>query len=73
MNSERADVVRRSDGRLQKTAYSSPSIIMIKSRRMRWEGYIAREGEKRNGYRILVGKPRRKETIRKTKKAGGQY
>jgi hypothetical protein len=30
---------------------------MIKSRRMRWEGHIARMGEKRNAYRILVGKP----------------
>jgi hypothetical protein len=38
--------------------YSSPSIIkMIKSRRMRWTGHVARMGEKRNAYRILVGKP----------------
>jgi hypothetical protein len=37
--------------------YSSPSIIrMIKSRRMRWAGYVARTGEKRNTYRLLVGK-----------------
>jgi hypothetical protein len=37
--------------------YSSPSIIrMIKSRRMRWAGLVARIGEKRNAYRILVGK-----------------
>jgi hypothetical protein len=37
--------------------YSSPSIIrMIKSRRMRWGGHVARIGEKRNAYRILVGK-----------------
>jgi hypothetical protein len=37
--------------------YSSPSIIrMIKSRRMRWAGHVARMG-KRNAYRILVGKP----------------
>jgi hypothetical protein len=36
--------------------YSSPNIIrMIKSRRMRWEGHIARMGEKRNSYRILGG------------------
>jgi hypothetical protein len=49
--------------------YSSPSIIrMIKSRRMRWAGHVARMGEKRNAYRILVGKPEgRKETIGKTK------
>jgi hypothetical protein len=38
--------------------YSSPSIIrMIKSRRMIWAGHVARMGEKRNTYRILVGKP----------------
>jgi hypothetical protein len=38
--------------------YSSPSIIrMIKSRRMRWAGHVTRMGEKRNVYRILVGKP----------------
>jgi hypothetical protein len=30
---------------------------MIKSRRMRWAGYVSRMGEKRNAYRILVGKP----------------
>jgi hypothetical protein len=38
--------------------YSSPSIIrMIKPRRMRWKGHVARMGEKRNAYRILVEKP----------------
>jgi hypothetical protein len=38
--------------------YSSPNIIrMIKSRRMRWAGHVARMGEKRNFYRLLVGKP----------------
>jgi hypothetical protein len=30
---------------------------MIKSRRMRWAGHVARMGDKRNAYRILVGKP----------------
>jgi hypothetical protein len=29
----------------------------MKSRRMRWAGYVARMGEKRNAYRLLVGKP----------------
>jgi hypothetical protein len=30
---------------------------MMKSRRMRWTGYVARMGERRNAYRLLVGKP----------------
>jgi hypothetical protein len=39
--------------------YSSPSIIrIIKSRRMRWAVHVGRMGEKRNAYRLLVGKPR---------------
>jgi hypothetical protein len=38
--------------------YSSPSIIRrIKARRMRWAGHVVRMGEKRNAYRLLVGKP----------------
>jgi hypothetical protein len=38
--------------------YSSPNVIsVIKSRRMRWAGHIARMGEKRGAYRILVGRP----------------
>jgi hypothetical protein len=32
-------------------------IRIIKSRRMRWPGHVARMEEKRNAYRILVGKP----------------
>jgi hypothetical protein len=46
--------------------HCSPSIIrMIKSRRTRWAGHVAQMGEKRNVYRNLVGKPKRKETTRK--------
>jgi hypothetical protein len=38
--------------------YSLPSIIrIIKARRKRWAGHVARMGEKRNAYRLLVGKP----------------
>jgi hypothetical protein len=38
--------------------YSSPSIIsIIKARRMWWTGHVARMGEKRNVYSLLVGKP----------------
>jgi hypothetical protein len=44
--------------------YSSPSIIrIIKSRRMRWVGPVARMGEKRNVYRLLVGKPEGKRPL----------
>ena len=38
--------------------YPSPSIVrVIKSRRMRWVGHVARMGERRGVYRVLVGKP----------------
>jgi hypothetical protein len=45
--------------------YSSASIIrMIKSKRMRWAGrVVSRVGEKRNAYRILVGKPEGKRSL----------
>jgi hypothetical protein len=39
--------------------YSSPNIIrQIKSRRMRWAEHVARMGEERNLYRVLMGKPK---------------
>jgi hypothetical protein len=38
--------------------YSSPDIIrQIKSRRIRWAGHVARVGEGRKVYRVMVGKP----------------
>ena len=41
--------------------YCSPNIVqVIKSRRMRWVGHVARMGERRSVYRVLVGKPVRK-------------
>jgi hypothetical protein len=44
--------------------YSSPNIIrMIKSKRMRRAGHVARMGKKRNAYRILVGKPEGKRPL----------
>jgi hypothetical protein len=36
---------------------------MIKSRRMRWVGHVTQIGEKRNAYRILVGKPEGKRPL----------
>ena len=41
--------------------YSSPNIIrVIKSRRMRWAGHVARMGERRGLYKVLVRKPKGK-------------
>jgi len=38
--------------------YCSPNIVrVIKSRRMRWAGHVARVGKKKGGYRVLMGKP----------------
>jgi hypothetical protein len=40
--------------------YSSPDIIkQIKSRRMRWAGNVARMGDERKVYKVLVGKSER--------------
>jgi hypothetical protein len=44
--------------------HSSPGIITIfKPMRMRWAGHVARMGEKRNAYRLLVGKPEGKRPL----------
>jgi len=44
--------------------YSSPNIVrVIKSRRMRWAGHVARMGEDRGVYRVLVGKPEGKRPL----------
>jgi len=44
--------------------YCSPNIVrVIKSRRMRWAGHVARVGEKRGVYRVLVGKPEGKRPL----------
>jgi hypothetical protein len=44
--------------------YSLPNIIrIIKSRRMSWAGHVARMGEKRNAYRLLVGMPKGKRPL----------
>jgi hypothetical protein len=44
--------------------YSSPNIVrVIKSRRMRWAGHVARVGEGRGVYRVLVGRPEGKRPL----------
>jgi hypothetical protein len=47
--------------------YSLPSISrVVKSRRMRWAGHVARMGEDKGVHRLMVGKPEQKRTIGKT-------
>ena len=41
---------------------------VIKSRRMRWAGHVARLGEKRAVYRVLVGKPEGKRPLGKPRR-----
>jgi hypothetical protein len=44
--------------------YSSPNIIrLLKSKRMRWTGHVARMGEERKVYKVLVGKPEGKRPL----------
>ena len=40
-------------------------VRVIKSRRMRWAGHVARMGEERGVYRVLVGKPEGKRPLRR--------
>ena len=48
--------VTREWRRIHNDLYSSPNIVrVIKSRRMRWAGHVARLGEGRGIYRVLVG------------------
>jgi hypothetical protein len=41
---------------------------MIRSRKMRWEGHVAQMGERRNMYRLLVGKPEGKKRLGRPKR-----
>jgi hypothetical protein len=44
--------------------YSSPNTVrIIKSRRMRWAGHVARMGERRGAYRNLVGRPEGRQPL----------
>jgi hypothetical protein len=40
----------------------------MKSRRMRWTDHVARKGEKRNAYRLLVGKPEGKRPLERPRR-----
>jgi hypothetical protein len=41
---------------------------IIKSRRMRWAGHVARMGEKRNAYKILAGKREEKRPLERPRR-----
>ena len=48
--------------------YSLPNIVrVVKSRRMSWAGHVARMGEGRGVHRVLVGKPKRKRPLRRSR------
>jgi hypothetical protein len=49
--------------------YSFPDIIrQVKSRRMRWAGHVARMGEERKVYKVLVGKPEGKRPLERPRR-----
>ena len=49
--------------------YCSPNIVrVIKSRRMRWAGHVARMGEGRGVHRVLVGKPEGKRPLERRRR-----
>jgi hypothetical protein len=49
--------------------YSSSSIIwVIKSRKLRWTGHVARMGERRGAYSALVGKPEGRRSLRRPRR-----
>ena len=49
--------------------YSLPNIVwVVKSRRMRWAGHVARMGDDRVVHRVLVGKPKRKRPLGKPRR-----
>jgi hypothetical protein len=60
---------RKSHNGVLHNLYSSPDIIrQIKSRRMRWAGHVARMGEGRNVYRVLVGNPEAKRPLERPRR-----
>jgi hypothetical protein len=49
--------------------YCSPNIVrVIKSRKMRWAGHVARMGKKRGVYGVLVGKPEGKRPLGRSRR-----
>jgi hypothetical protein len=56
--------LRKLDGDELHSLFSSPNIVgVIKSRRVKWTGHVARMGEGRGVYRVLVGRPEGKRPL----------
>ena len=54
--------------------YCSPNIFrVIRSRRMRWAGHVARMGERRGVYRVLVGKSEGKRVLGRPRRRFEDY
>ena len=54
---------KRHNEELNGLCFSHSILRVIKSRRMRYAGHVARMGEKRDVYRVLVGKPEGKRPL----------
>ena len=52
----------------ERNQYSPNIVRVIKSRRMRWVGHVARMGERRGLYRVLVGKPKGKRPLGRSRR-----
>jgi hypothetical protein len=52
---------------LQNKLYSSPNIVCVIKSRMRWARHVARMAERREVYRVLVGKPDGKRPLGRPK------
>jgi hypothetical protein len=52
--------------------YSSPNIVRVsKSRRMRWAEHVARMGEGKGVYRVLIGRPEGKRPLERPRRRWG--
>ena len=59
---------RRLHNEVLYTLYSPNITRVIKSRRMKWAGHVARMGKRRGAYRILVGKPEGRRPLGRAKR-----
>jgi acyl-coenzyme A thioesterase PaaI-like protein len=54
--------------------YPAPNIVrVIKSKRLRWVGHVARTGQRRGIYRVLVRNPERKRLLERPRSKEVQY